>query len=467
MPTDLATGEIVHVPFHGPRTATAPLSWGQQAMWRSPADIAGQGIFLNLRRSVSVSPRARADVPTVAAALGTLLSRHESLRTRIRPVDGRPGQVAEATGELPLLVVDGSGDPDDGATTNLALMDRLGTTPFDHAEEWPLRTALVVVDGRVRHVVIVFSHSTVDFHAAEIVLRDLRQLLLRGSVSAPPGLQSIDVTRRELATERHRSDRSVAHWSNGFRRLPASMFDPVGPLLDPPYRQALLTSEALDLASRLVATRHQVSTSTVLLAATAALVAARQGTDTCGVLTMANNRFQPGYGGAVAKLNQIGLCVIDLADRPDFAALLPRTTAAALDAYRYAYYDPLALDRAMAELGHNPRTVLEPYCYLNDIRLPRHPGFVGPPPDETAVRTALGDTTINWVDSPTMFLWRCRLQVVDVPGGLGIVLTANTRYLPPPHAEALLLDLEALVVEAAFHDLPWPWTPGLRPVQPG
>ncbi|MEV0393815.1 condensation domain-containing protein [Polymorphospora rubra] len=463
VPTDLVTGEIVHAPFHGARSATAPLTWGQRSMWRSPADLAGQGIFLHLPRRISVPSRARADVPAVAAALGALVGRHESLRTRIRPVDGEPAQVAADHGRLPLLVADGGDDPDGGAATARELMDRLGATPFDLAEEWPLRVALVVVDDRVRHLVIVFSHGTVDFHGAEIVLRDLRQLLLRGTVSGPAGLQTIDVARREAGRERHRSTRSVAHWSDGFRRLPASMFDPVGPALEPPYRQALLTSEALDLATRLVAGRHRVSTSTVLLAATTAVVAARQDAATCGVLTMAGNRFQPGYGDAVAKLNQIGLCVVDLADRPDFTALLHRTAAAALDAYRYAYYDPLALDQAMADLGHDPRTVLEPYCYLNDIRLPRHPGFVGPAPDEATVRAATARTTITWLDPPPAFLWRCRMQVIDVPGALGVVLTVNTRYLPPGPAEEFLLDLERLLVEAAFRDVPWPWSAGQRP----
>ncbi|TWH69702.1 hypothetical protein JD77_04716 [Micromonospora olivasterospora] len=39
------------------------------------------------------------------------------------------------------------------------------------------------------------------------------------------------------------------------------------------------------------------------------------------------------------------------------------------------------------------------------------------------------------------------------------MVTADTRYLPPERAERLLRAVEALLVEAAFRDVPWPWSP--------
>ena len=78
--------------------------------------------------------------------------------------------------------------------------------------EYPLRVALVTVDDRVRQIVLVFSHCAVDFHAATTVLRDLRVLLLRGSLDSPPGLQSLDLAARERTTGLRRSQRAVAYW---------------------------------------------------------------------------------------------------------------------------------------------------------------------------------------------------------------------------------------------------------------
>lgn len=93
--------------------------------------------------------------------------------------------------------------------------------------------ALVVVDGRVRRIVLVFSHSTVDFYATETVLKDLRLLLVRGGVDAAPGLQSIDIARREARSQQTRSDRAISYWTKQFARLPAGGFASTGPAHTP------------------------------------------------------------------------------------------------------------------------------------------------------------------------------------------------------------------------------------------
>jgi hypothetical protein len=63
----------------------------------------------------------------------------------------------------------------------------------------------------------------------------------------------------------------------------------------------------------------------VLLAATGALLTAASGLDGCGIVTMANNRFQPERGAAISKLNRLGFHRLELADRSGFGELLART----------------------------------------------------------------------------------------------------------------------------------------------
>ena len=251
----------------------------------------------------------------------------------------------------------------------------------------------------------------------------------------------------------------MAYWTRQFPGLTVGLFDQVGPGLDPRYRRGSLVSEAVRHAARLVAARHGVSDATVLLAATAAVLTADNGGDVCGVFTMANNRFQPEYDVAISKLNQIGLCRLDLADRPGFAELLSRAGRASLDAYRHAYYDPAELERAFAERGVDYRTALAPFCYLNDIRLPHAADPEPAGPDEAALRAAAGRSTFRWLEELDRFAWRCRLQVIDAPGAVELAITVDTRYLPPERAERFLRAVEALLVEAAFHDVPWPWSP--------
>ncbi|MDI5944163.1 hypothetical protein QLR68_39725, partial [Micromonospora sp. DH15] len=61
------------------------------------------------------------------------------------------------------------------------------------------------------------------------------------------------------------------------------------------------------------------------------------------------------------------------------------------------------------------------------------------------------------------FSWRCRLQVLDAPGAVELSVTEHTRDLPPQRAEAFLRAVEARLVEAAFRDVPWPWSPPAAP----
>ncbi|MEU8373143.1 condensation domain-containing protein [Micromonospora sp. NPDC048894] len=453
---------VAYAEFDGGRDATAPLTWGQRAMWRTVAEFVAPAAYrvLTLPRTLAVSARAGVDVPRAVRAVGALLARHESLRTRVRPHDGQLCQVASAAGRLPVGVhaVPRPADDPDGARTAAELAARLAGVPFDHAVAYPLRVALVTVDDRVRQVVLVFSHCAVDFHAAGIVLRDLRLLLLRGVLDSPPGLQSLDLAARERTVQRRRSQRAVAYWTRQFAGLPMDLADPTGAGSTPRYRRGSLVSPAVHHAVRLVAARHGVSTSTVLLAATAAVLSGG-GQDACGMVVMANNRFPPGYDQAVATLNQIGLCRLDLVDRPDFAELLSRAGRAALDAYRHAYYDPAEFERAFTELGHDHRSVLAPLCYLNDTRLAPEVGPGAAGPDEAGLRAMVTPGAFRWVGELDRFAWRCRVQVLDAPGAVELVVTADTRYLSVERAEGLLSGIEALLVEAAFHGVPWPWSP--------
>ncbi|BCJ68625.1 condensation domain-containing protein [Polymorphospora rubra] len=464
LPTDPTTHGWTAVDFTAAPTPSAPITWGQRALWMAILRKPEYQPNINLRRVVTVPRRAPADV---LRAIGALLTRHSSLRTRLRTVDGDLRQDVVDNGTHPVLLVPADvtadGVPVDVGAADVARVAdetaaRLASTAFDHAEELPQRIALVLVAGRVRQVVIVFSHTTVDFRAAELVLRDLRLLLLRGAIDSPAGLQSVDVARREHdAGARRRGERAVARWVDGYGRLPRETLPEVGPPLSPRFRRGVLVSAAADTAVRMIANRHQVTSSTVILAATSLVLATWSGNDVVGVYTMVSNRSLPGYDEAIAKLNQLGMVVVDLADRPTFADLLPRVWSAAMNAYRSAYYDPADMRTAFEAAGYPYATGINAHCYLNDIRLATDADLFGHDTSPARVRAALAESSFNWAESFDAFTWRTRLEIVDRPGGLGLALTADTAHLPPDRAERLLRDLDRLLVEAALHDVPWPW----------
>jgi len=438
----------------------APLTWGQRALLtavkrRGPSS----STLISIRRIVAVPRRASGDVTSVLRAISALIERHSSLRTLIHFEEGI--QEVLAVGKQPVTLVPADATDPDGVATANELAWRLADNLFDHQRELPQRIALVMTGEQVRQIVLVFSHTTADFQAIERVLRDLRQLLLRGEIPGRAGPQSADIGLDEATDRRQRrSERATRYWVTSFRRLPTETLPEVGPAHQPRWQRCLLTSAAVDVAVRLLARTHQVTSSTVLLTAVAGTFARWSRADTCGIYTMVNNRAVDGHQDAVAKLNQLGMVVVDLSDRPSFATALPRVWHAALEAYRHAYYDPQHMVSAFEAAGLRYMTGVSPHCYINDIRLsPADTDLFGRDVSEASVREAMRHSKFTLAEAIDNFTWRLRMEIVDAPAGLGLALTGDTAYLPPPVAERFLRDVEELLIEAAFREVPWPWHP--------
>ncbi|GDY51928.1 hypothetical protein SVIO_025510 [Streptomyces violaceusniger] len=118
-----------------PRPALLPLSYAQRRLWfldRLQGPNASYNISLAMRLSGPL------DVPALRAALGDVVTRHESLRTCFPQLDGEPYQHVlspdKAAPRLPLDAVT-PGELD----THLA---HLASRPFDLAAEPPLRAHL-------------------------------------------------------------------------------------------------------------------------------------------------------------------------------------------------------------------------------------------------------------------------------------------------------------------------------------
>jgi hypothetical protein len=412
-------------------------------------DFESPHTIVNLCRTLTVPARTATDLPTVIAAVGALVDRHQALRTRVEAHAGVLHQLIPEDDRLPITIEPVDADDPDGVRAAQEATRRWGDPPFDHGTQWPLRVALIVAADQVRQIVLVFSHSTVDFHATELVLRDLRLLLLRGAITAPAPWQSLDVARHERDHEEPRSRRAINYWVEQFHRTPHGTFDTLSPTPAPGIRRGQLTSAAAETATRALAARYKATPSTVLLTAIATVLGNDSHRPT-GVVTMANNRYRAGYVDAVAKLNQFGFCRLDLATAASFRERLAATYRGALSAYRHAHYDPAGWEETFTDLGHDHNMVLASYLYFNDIRLPRELSAANPAPDRAGYAALREQTTFDWLSTPGRSPFRCRIQVVDAPGAIGLVITVNTPYVSTSHAEALLRDVERVLVEAAL-----------------
>lgn len=456
--------QVVEMPFGDP-SAAAPerlaLGWAQWAIWRAIRDTVPDDAYFNIGRIVRVPERvADASATVVTHAVVALVERHEALRTRLCDPGAHPEQGVHAGGVLEanvveVNVVEGGPADDAAATARAAEQHReLVATRFDPVGQWPVRVSLIVARGRVTHVVLVFSHIAVDGHGADVVARELRLLLLRGTLprlSARTPRQI--VARQHSAAGARMSAAAVDHWVDGYSRIPPAAF-PLRPGTQqaPRFWSGLLTSPALDAAAGVLAARHRTSTSTVLLTAVSAVVAATGGHPTTGVHVIVNNRFAPDLRDSVAMLSLDGLFVLDVPVGSTLDGLLAAARGPALRAYRHAQYDVLAMTEALAECGRRRAVEIDPQCCFNDQRVVDGAGSARwASADDVASRLAeLGAaTTFAWRHKQESLNCGSCFHVMSTPTGLGLAFTADTARVPPDRIRAVLFAVEHAVIRTA------------------
>jgi hypothetical protein len=442
--------------FTGGRGEAAPLTWGQRGIWdamhRNPTSR------FNLIYDVALPPdgvgaTAVLTQTAVADAVARVVSRHEALRTQIREVAGEPRQYVAPAGRLLLRLVDC--DPSAVARTVQELRSTSYQRDFAHDTELPLRICVVAAGGALRRMVFCFNHLTVDEGAAQIVMADVQALLRSGTFASLPAPQPLDLAREEQDSGRPVTQRAVRYWREQLRRVPPTMFRPFGPAHDPRSQSAALHSPALNAAARGLAARHGVSPTNILLAATATMIGAWTGHRTSVLSVIVNNRFRPRYRYVVDNLQKLGLFALDLDDSLTFDEIVPLAWAAALQTYRYAYYDQRALDAASAQVRAERGVEVNPFSCFNGTGniaevAPAAPLATGPPLDSGPSLAAgqPGESTLRWVPNPSQVRCRFCLRVVGTGANQRVRLRADTAYLPPAHIERFLYGLESLVVEA-------------------
>ncbi|WP_217562678.1 condensation domain-containing protein, partial [Streptomyces sp. GbtcB6] len=136
------------------RPERVPLSFAQQRMWflnrMDGGDAEGAAAY-NLPFALRLS--GRLDVPALAAALGDVADRHESLRTVFPDAEGVPyQQVLQGAGSRPELVVVEAGE-----RWREVLRLEVGRG-FDLAVELPWRTVLLRVSQDESVLLLVAHH---------------------------------------------------------------------------------------------------------------------------------------------------------------------------------------------------------------------------------------------------------------------------------------------------------------------
>ena len=437
------------VPFEGEGSGVGELSWGQREMWRA---IQRRGSSLAIGGVVPLP--AGTTVEDAAADLRFMMSRHQSLRTRLLlDRDGRARQVVAASGEACLEVIDA--DDADPAEVAAGVFDRFHSVEYDYVNEWPVRMAVIGRRGALVCMVVMYCHLAIDGGGVAALIADMatRDAVTGRSGAPVHGMQPLDQARQEGSPAgRQRSEADLRRWEKLLRAIPAGRFgDCAGrDQEEPRFRQATYRSPAMRLAARVIAARNGVDTSAVLLAAFAVALARVSGISPSVAQLVVSNRFRPGFSDTVSTVSHPSLCVIDVAG-VTFDQAVARAARASFSTFKNAYYDPVHRDELIARISRERGEDVDIACFFNDRRILTRETAGSPLPTREELRAALPLTTLRWKGKPADPVGeRFFVDVEDAPGAVELRVSPDTRYMSAAHTESFTSEMEAATVQAAF-----------------
>jgi Condensation domain len=433
------------VEFAGEGSGVQTLSWGQQAVWRG-IEVRGAPIIL---RGIYPAPAGKT-AEEMAADLGRLVGRHQSLRTVFRPGgDDQLEQVVMSSGETVLEVVEaGDADPRDIAEK---LADGYEFGDRDYAHELPLRAGVVCQHGAPVYEVFGMCHMSVDGFGTNVIEAELG---LRGPEAAAQALGPVtEMPPLEQAAWQNtqpglrQNAAAERYWDRVLRLMPAHWFPVPAETPSQRYGEMQLSSSAAYLASRVVAARLETDTRPVVLAAFAVALARVSGVNPAVPRLFVNNRFRPGFADTVSAIAQTCLCAVDVAG-VTFDEAVRRSIRAVVPAYKYAYFKPVKIREVLARVGDELGSTPDVGFLLNDRRETQP--VTGPLASPGEISAARAKSTLRQVHKEGGALDQCHIAIVESAGSLELTGYFDTGYMAPDSMAAVLRAFEEVLVAAGI-----------------
>ncbi|HXP20967.1 MAG TPA: condensation domain-containing protein [Streptosporangiaceae bacterium] len=451
----------VLVPFAGEGSGIAELSWGQQVIWRG-IEARGAPIWLP-----GLEPIARGKtVQDVADLLSFLMSRYQSLRTRLLiSDDGHVQQVVSSSGEVALDVIE-TGDDADPLTVAKALQAEWLAADLDFASEWPVKMGVVMHRGVPAYRVTAMCHIVTDGFGVLVMMDESEHLAVadkelfktqlgpvtRRVVNGPvTAMEPLEQAQWQASPQgKRRSAIAEGYWERLLRTIPPRMFAEPAEPRTPRFAQIRLNSKAAYLAMQSIAARTGADTSPVLLAAFAVALCRVTGVHPAVPRVMVNNRFRSRLAQSVSPIAQTCPCAIDVAGIT-FDEAVKRAFSASITAFKHAYFEPARIREIVAAVSKERGVRIDLSCVYNDLRMsmPREARAALPGPGD--VRAALPLTTVRWEEQTDDDF--CHVQIVDnfeSPQTLEVLVMTDSEYVSPDEVESVVRLMETLIVEAAF-----------------
>ncbi|MEU5357381.1 amino acid adenylation domain-containing protein [Streptomyces albidoflavus] len=318
-----------------PRPARVPLSPAQRRLWLLER-LGGAGTAYHLPVGLRLS--GPLDREALAAALGDVAERHESLRTVVAEDADGPYQRVREPAPVPLAVAPlprtGSPAPD--------------PEPFDLAGEPPLRARLFTDGDRDHLLVLTFHHIAADGWSMLPLLGDLGDAYAARRAGRAPGLTPLPVQYADYALWQRellgtpdaptgRAARQLAHWRAALDGAPAESAPPADrPRPDRPSGRGGAVPVTVPAAVHRALLEQAAASGTspfmVLHAALAALLSRLGAGDDLVVGTPVAGRPDEALAGLVGFFVNTLALRTDTSGDPDLTTLLARVREADLAA---------------------------------------------------------------------------------------------------------------------------------------
>ncbi|MBF6298600.1 amino acid adenylation domain-containing protein [Nocardia amamiensis] len=322
-----------------PRPARVPLSPAQQRMWFRNR-FAPPGAAQNL--AVVVRLTGYLDSDTLAAAVGDVVGRHETLRTVYPDLDGTSYQ--HILDPAPVWEIH-------SLDTTDALREFVAG-PFELTAEAPLRVGLITNSDR-DHVLALVAHLiAADSFSMGVLVRDLATAYRARATRTAPHWPELDVQYADYALWQHQvlgaahdtdsiAARQLRYWRETLRGLPVQL----GLHTDRPRpavashaaaSATLALSEDVRDAIAAVAARYEATPFMVMHAALAALLARLSGTTDIAIGAAIPGRDDAALDDLVGPFGNVLVLRTEVSASDTFAAILRRVRDHDLDAFAHA-----------------------------------------------------------------------------------------------------------------------------------
>ncbi len=397
------------------------LSFAQQRLWFLEQMRPGTAMF-NIPDAVRL--RGDLDVRALKIALGSIVARHESLRTVFPALRGEPAPriLPPSAPDLPRIDLSALGAARSGVRMRECrrLLASDGDRPLDLAIGPLLRVRLFELEAGDHVLAFTIHHIASDAWSSGVFVRELAQLYAAAAAGEPEPLRLLPPLpfqyadfaawqRRFLAGET--LERELAWWRDRLEGapplldLPADRRRPARPSDRGATRSVFLSGPVAE-GLKAIGRREGATPFMVLFAAWLVVVKKLTGRDDLVVGTDVANRNREETEGIVGFfINQLALRV-SLAGDPSFSELVARVRKTALAAYAHqdvpfdALVDTLKLDRSV---GHAP--LFQVKLFLENASRPggATPGL-SVEPMEVEIRVAKLDLVLAFWDRPEGFV---------------------------------------------------------------